>query len=132
MRSRWLVTGGVIAALSLSLLGAVPAKAPAAASTQFALYLEFPDFANIAGRIQDVNLPNSLKTRAGKYWNGGFKNWSTAPLGHAEGDDACPLCRIVVVDPGPTGNLADFISLLNDISAYFGTKDAEYLGGGSV
>ena len=92
----------------------------------FAFYFEMSDASALAGTLRANSLPNALRNRVTQYWNGGLKDWASAPLGHAPGDDACPNCRRIVIT---NGSLADFRQLCLDIAAFFGTGDnaANYL-----
>jgi len=94
----------------------------------FAIFYEPEDVATITGSINAGTLPQNLKTTARKYWNGGLKDWATAPLGHAPTDNSCPLCRIVVID-GAQCTLAEFRQLLLDVGAFLGnaTVAGDYL-----
>jgi len=86
----------------------------------FAIFYEPSDISQIAGSLNAATLPTALKNEGRKYWNGGLKNWATAPIGHAPGDNACPLCRVVVIDaPGLT--LAGLIALCNAVGAFIGS-----------
>ena len=78
----------------------------------------------MVGTARAPSLPPDLRNRVTQYWNGGLKDWDTAPVGSAPGDCCCPLCRRVVISGG---SLGDFANLLDDIAAFFGTKEAEYL-----
>ncbi len=94
----------------------------------FAIFYEPSDVAQIAGSIEAVTLPQALKTTGRKYWNGGLKDWATAPLGVSPDDTTadCPTCRMIVIS-GPQVTLAEFRQLLLDIAAFLGTDAARYL-----
>lgn len=96
--------------------------------TQFAIYFNMEDFSSLAGTARAAGLPNSLRSRVTPYWNGGLKDWASAPLAHAPGDDACSDCRRLIINVN-NGSLAEFRQLLLDIAAHFGTTDtaANYL-----
>lgn len=70
--------------------------------------------------IADARLKGQLKTKATGYWNGGIKDWQTAPLTTPEEAAAHNLN----IDPGDTrtivvtyGSLADLIATLYQIVA---------------
>jgi hypothetical protein len=90
----------------------------------FAIFFELGDLSTMVGSARAPSLPNTLRNRVTTYWNAGLRNWDTAPLASAPGDTACPLCRRVIIT---SGTLADFIQLLKDVAAFFGTKESEYL-----
>lgn len=94
----------------------------------FAIFYEPSDLSSIAGSIQAATLPNSIKQTGLKYWNGGLKNWATAPLGFSPDDPpgSCDTCRRIVIS-GPQVTLAEFRQLLLDIAAFLGTDAARYL-----
>lgn len=94
----------------------------------FAIFFEPSDLSAIAGSTTAATLPQSLKTTGLRYWNGGLKNWATAPLGHAVSDNSCPLCRVVVMS-GSQVTLAGFRQLLLDVGAFLGgaTVAGDYL-----
>lgn len=87
----------------------------------FAIFFEPEDASQIAGSINAQSLPTALKNEARKYWNGGLKNWATAPVGTFPGDElSCPLCRTLVMD-GPGLTLAGFITLCREVGAFIGS-----------
>jgi len=93
----------------------------------FAIFYEPEDASQIAGSVNAATLPVVLKNEARKYWNGGIKNWATAPLGTFPGDEAsCPLCRVVVIS-GAGLTLAGLIQLCLDIAAFIGGSSGNYL-----
>jgi hypothetical protein len=92
----------------------------------FAIFYDLGDLSSLAGTTQTASLPTNLKNEARKYWNGGLKDWSTAPVAQSpyEEPGACPNCRRVVIT---YGTLAAFRQLLYDIANYLGTEAARYL-----
>jgi len=87
--------------------------------TTFAIFYEKSDLSAIAGTVQSLGLSNTLKNQGRPYWNGGLKNWDTAPFGVSPTDDpaSCPNCVRVVMSG--TGTLAGFIQLLRDIATFW-------------
>ncbi len=92
----------------------------------FAIFYNREDATRIAAEFSRSDLKGQDKSLASAVWNGGLKNWNSAPFAssdanaapHADGD---PDCRFIVV----TGvALADFIAFLRRMSANAG---AEYL-----
>ena len=93
----------------------------------FAIFFEPEDASQIAGSLNAATLPTALKNEGRKYWNGGLKNWATAPVGTFPGDEAsCPLCRTLVIN-GSGCTLAGLRQLMLDIAAFLGTDSARYL-----
>lgn len=95
----------------------------------FAIFYDPSDASQIAGSVNANTLPTAMKNLARKYWNGGLKNWATAPLGGSPDDPPSEWgsgSRIIVVD-GAGCTLAEFRQLLLDIAAFLGTEDARYL-----
>lgn len=92
----------------------------------FAIFYELEDLSSIAGSIQASSLPQQMKGTINHYWQGGVKNWDTAPVGQSPSDPpgACPACRTLVVT---YGTLAEFRQLLLDVAAALGTDAARYL-----
>lgn len=90
----------------------------------FAIFYELEDLSSLAGTLQSVSLPNTLKNRARPFWNNGLKDWATAPAGAAPGDVSCPLCRTCVIT---SGTLAEFRQLCYDVAAFLGAGPAQYL-----
>ena len=86
----------------------------------FAIFFEPEDASQIAGSVNAATLPTALRNEGRKYWNGGLKNWATAPVGAPPGDTSCPLCRTLVMD-GPGLTLAAFIALCQQIGAFIGS-----------
>jgi len=86
----------------------------------FAIFFEPEDASQIAGSINAATLPVALRNEGRKYWNGGLKDWATAPVGAPPGDLACPLCRTLVID-GPGLTLAAFIALCREVGAFIGS-----------
>lgn len=96
--------------------------------TTFAICYEPRDLAAIAAAAQDLRLPNALRQRSKRYWDGGLSGWSTAPKGVFPGSDAsaCTDCVILAITNNQ-GNLADFIQLCRDIAAALGDAVSSYL-----
>jgi len=92
----------------------------------FAIFYELEDLSSIAGSITASSLPPHLRSTINKYWNGGVKDWATAPVGQSPADPpgACTLCRTLVIT---YGNLAEFRQLLRDVATALGTPSAMYL-----
>lgn len=95
----------------------------------FAIFYNLADLSSIAGSSQSLSLSNALRQRIKPYWDGGLSGWATAPQGQSPNDAFDPDSRIVVVNPGNKGNLADFRQLLRDIAAFLGgaSGPAQYL-----
>jgi len=93
----------------------------------FAIFFEPEDASQIAGSINAATLPVTIRNEARKYWNGGLKDWATAPVGTFPGDEAsCPLCRTLIID-GPGLTLAGLRQVMLDIAAFLGTDAGWYL-----
>lgn len=91
----------------------------------FGIIYEMSDLNVIGGAISaaDVN-PNLSQTDrqlGRKYWAGGIKDWSTAPV--YAGDPYCPLCHICVCT---YGTVAEFAALCHRVADAIG-GDALYL-----
>jgi hypothetical protein len=84
--------------------------------TQFAIFYELSDLSSLAGTLQAAGLSNTLKNRARPFWNGGLKDWATAPVGAAPGDTSCPLCHRCVINS--SGTLAEFRQLCYDVADF--------------
>lgn len=87
----------------------------------FAVFYNDQDAATIAGNIQRSDLTTAEKQMATKVWNGGLKNWASAPLGLSPCDD--PLLpsdakRIIISAQGVTKQ--DLVDLLNSIASHIG------------
>jgi len=95
----------------------------------FAIYYNDEDASTLAGAVNRSDLTNAEKQTAGKIWNGGLKNWATAPLALSPCDDpnTNPVTshRVVVNAVGVTRQ--DLISLLNSIGARVGGANGGYL-----
>lgn len=91
----------------------------------FAIWYELIDLDIVAGALQAnaANITQADKNLARRYWQGGISGWATAPVGHASGDDNCPLCRQLVCT---YGTLTEFRALLDRIADALG-GDALYL-----
>lgn len=94
----------------------------------FAIFYELSDLSAIAGSINDVNLPNTIRQRVKKYWDAGLSEWATAPFGQVPGSTSAPLSRMIVIS-GSGLTLADFRQLLLDVATFFGgaSGGAQYL-----
>ena len=94
----------------------------------FALFYEHVDLSSIVANASPSVLSGGDRVIANKVWNGGLKNWQTAPFGQApcEEPGACPNCRMVVVTS--TVTLQEFRDLLYRIAARLGaTPDVQYV-----
>jgi len=92
----------------------------------FAIFYELEDLSEIVGSLNASSLPPQMRSTINHYWNGGVKNWDTAPMGQSPYDPpgACNLCRTLVIT---YGNLAEFRQLLVDVANTLGTVQARYL-----
>ena len=92
----------------------------------FAIFYEFADASALAGTLNAGALPNAIKNEARRYWNGGLKDWSSAPVGQSPFDPpgACTQCRTIVIT---YGTLAGFRQLCYDAANALGTEAARYL-----
>jgi len=92
----------------------------------FALLYELSDLNWIGGSTNAAASLQALtpgdRNLARKYWNGGIKDWATAPPYTGE-PLTCPLCRILVVN---FGTVAELVGLLHRIADALG-GDALYL-----
>lgn len=91
----------------------------------FAIWYELSDLNVVGGAItaNAAAIAQADKNLARKYWQGGVSGWATAPVGHAPGDNMCPLCRQLVIT---YGTLTEFRALLDRIADALG-GDALYL-----
>lgn len=92
----------------------------------FALLYELEDLNVIGGSVNAAGTLNALsaadRSLAKKYWNGGIRDWATAPA--YTGDPVyCPLCRIL---PCTYGTVAEFAALCHRAADALG-GDALYL-----
>lgn len=88
----------------------------------FAIFYNDEDAATIAGSLSRSDLTNAERQTAQKYWNGGIKDWATAPVARSacDTDPNVPFDgkRIIINGPGLTKQgLAD---LLNSIAVHVG------------
>lgn len=79
----------------------------------FAILYEMPDLNVIGGAASAVNanISTADKNLARKYWQGGIRDWSSAPA--YTGDPYCPDCRILVCT---YGTVAEFVALLHRLA----------------
>lgn len=74
----------------------------------FAMFFNRQDVSQIAAEVNRSDLTQADKTYAGKLWNGGLKNWSSAPVAPAnspyfgEGIPNNPTLMFVVSGTGVT------------------------------
>lgn len=91
----------------------------------FALYYNAQDLAAMAGSVQNPGLTSTEKTEANRYWNGGLKNWASAPFAVSSCDQANgivdPLCQRVVVTV-TNRTLADLRNFLYAIASKYGAS----------
>lgn len=94
----------------------------------FAVFYNRQDLTPIAAELTRSSLQGADKQLAQKLWNGGVKNWDTAPftMGTVDEAYACndPDCRTLVIDAAGV-TLADMTGLMRRIAA--STPGAEYL-----
>ena len=88
----------------------------------FAIFFDPYDAAAIAGSINAATLPVTLRNLGRKYWNGGIRNWATAPVGGSPLEDPSTweFARTIVID-GAGCTLAEFCQLLLDVGAFIGS-----------
>jgi hypothetical protein len=89
----------------------------------FAIFYNREDLTPIAAEVGRADIPPGDKQIAQKLWNGGLKNWNTAPLAPPDRNSGDPDCRILVVDS--TVSLAEFRLFLRRMAA--SNPGAEYL-----
>lgn len=91
----------------------------------FALLYELSDLNVIGGSMNAAGSLNALpaadRTLAKKYWNGGIRDWATAPA--YTGDPTCSSCRILACT---FGTVAELVALLHRVADALG-GDALYL-----
>lgn len=82
----------------------------------------------ISGNLNRSDLTQTEKTLAQKIWNGGMKNWASAPFGLSPCDDPnSPVTSHEVTITASNVTLADFSTLLNSIGTRLGTAAGGYL-----
>jgi hypothetical protein len=85
----------------------------------FAMFYNHQDSTAIAANIEaslvDARLTNQERQVAQRAWNGGLKNWSTAPVAPLDRQEGDPDTRIIIVD-GPQVSLQALINLLLSLS----------------
>lgn len=91
----------------------------------FALFYNREDLTPIAAEIGRADLTGADRQLAQKVWNGGGKNWNSAPLAPIDRNSGDPDCRILVIDS--TVTLAEFIAFLRRMALSVGTIGGEYL-----
>jgi hypothetical protein len=94
----------------------------------FAIFYEHSDLAAVVANASPFVLSGGDRVIANKVWNGGLKNWQTAPYGQSpfEEPGASPLARVIVIDSSVT--LAEFRALLYRIAGRLGaTPDVQYV-----
>jgi hypothetical protein len=101
----------------------------------FAVFYEHTDLAAI---VANANPNNSLMSQltsaqrqiARRVWDGGLKDWQTAPFGQSPFDPpgACSLCRTVVINATPNVTLQEFRDLLTAVANIVGVgPDVQYI-----
>jgi hypothetical protein len=91
----------------------------------FAIYFEPVDFGVLADGLRRNDLPVAIRQRVTSYWNAGLRDYATAPVAHAPGDNACPACVRLVIT---TGTRADFIALMRDVATALTTIAPDLAG----
>jgi hypothetical protein len=83
----------------------------------YAIFYDEVDRGAIARQLARPDLPPALATQAAKHWDGGFKNYQTAPgapYARLEGDETTSALEV-----SAQGGLADLVVLLRGIAAAF-------------
>lgn len=96
----------------------------------FAIFYDDSDAQAIAGALTRADLTNAERQQAQKFWNGGLKDWQTAPFGLSPCADASVAPanssrRLVISAVGLTKQ--DFVNLLNTIGTRVGGTVGGYL-----
>ena len=95
----------------------------------FAIYYNDEDASTISGSLNRSDLTQAEAQMARKIWNGGLKNWSTAPFSLCTCDDpnTYPVTsrRIVIDAQGVVKQ--DLVNLLNSIGNRLGPGIGGYL-----
>lgn len=94
----------------------------------FAIFYEHVDLSSVVANANPNILTGQDRQIANSVWNGGLKDWQTAPFGQSPLDPpgACPSCRTVVVNS--TVTLQQFRDLLYRIANKLGaTADVQYV-----
>lgn len=88
----------------------------------FAIFYDDQDASVIAGTISRNDLTTQERQTAQKIWNGGMKNWATAPFALSPCDDpnTFPVTshRVVIDSPGITKQT--LVDLLNSVATHIG------------
>jgi len=82
----------------------------------FGIFFNPTDLQAMASGVNLGTLPQALRQTAQKYWNGGLKNWQSAPAAAAQYQEGDAEMRVVTVS-GANLTLAVFLQLLRDIAA---------------
>jgi len=83
----------------------------------YAIFYDEVDRGAIARQLARPDLPAALAAQAARHWDGGFKNWATAPGApylRLEGDE-----KTAALEVSAQGGLADLVGLLRGIADAF-------------
>lgn len=78
----------------------------------FAIYYNLEDFSTLAGSVTNPGLTGADRALAAKFWNGGLKDWASAPLAKSKCDDPnLPSDARRCIINGGNNNMADLVAL---------------------
>lgn len=91
--------------------------------TTFAIFYNTQDLAATVGSITNPGLSGGDRNEVNRYWNGGLKDWATAPNGVSPADDPndpinAQTKRVVIT--GNQVNRAGLIALMRRLAANYG------------
>lgn len=103
---------------------------PFATSSTFVLFYDDQDSATISGQVNRSDLTNAEKNLATKLWNGGLKNWATAPFALSptcDDPNTVPVTSHAITITAANTTLQDVVDLLNGLGTRLANKTGEYL-----